>query len=656
MTSKSRGKSKILGQYYTPDYVVNYIIDQTIGILLKNKSSDVIHTLKILDPACGLGIFLVRALEFLLSNLKLSKNESPEKTRKLIIANQLYGIDIDDTQIAETQKNLNCHDFDANLKVFNALLPPASYDHQCDESSLINLRLRYKEHFINGEENFSIKEEKRDISEIENQIKETLKTKLHEDFKISSNIQPMPWEVMFPETHGMFDVIFGNPPWGAHLFSSDLLNFFNVGTQQVDSWSLFLERILMSLRKGGLLGFVIPNTFLLNENYTKIRKLLLDSCKIKKIVNLGEDVFPNITQPCMIIIAEKGSKSPNYGVDIVQYISPEIKNDLKEGHRSLSSLRTISCSQDRFIRNIDYQFDIFSIGFEELKEAIEKDLHSYKIQVKPLRDLVENARGVELNKNGKIVQCSSCGWWSSPPSHFNAEGVKTKLCVNPKCHKEVTEYGKTDHIVFDNPRQSEKDQPFLVGHQIDRYYIKTHKYIDSTRMGVNYKNPDLYQGPKLLLRKTGRGIKTAIDYKNRWVNQVVYLFKLKKNVSISLEYIMGVLNSKTINKYFFIKFADPYRQDFPHFTQKKFLRLPIKVPITENELHLVSQVEKIAKTLQTLHQKKYALTQRIKEKDLEVEKLDQEIQQLEKEIDKLIFNLYEITPDLQREVFSEFSI
>ena len=656
MTSQTGVKSKILGQYYTPDYIVNYIIDQTIGYFLKNSSHDRIFSLKILDPACGMGVFLVRALEFLLSNFKSIKkpNEPLEKVRKSIIANQLYGIDIDKTQIERTQTNLNCQDFNVNFKVFNALIPPVTYDHQCDAYSLEKFSLRYKKLFINGSETFSSKEEKREISIIEKRIKQILRAKLTEDFQISANINPMPWETVFPETDGKFDVILGNPPWGAALFSSELLNFYRVGTQQVDSWSLFIERSLAAMREGGRLGFVIPNTLLLNENYKDIRKLILNTCKIIQIINLGEKIFSGITQPCMIIITEKGSMTPDHLLDVVQHIPSAIKRLLKEGHQSLSSLPNVSCSQNRFLLNPEGQFDIFSIGNEELRETIEKDLHHEKIQVKPLGDFVKNARGVELNKKGKIVQCSSCGWWSSPPRLLK-NGVKTKQCNNPECHEEVTEHDKTDFIVFNTPKQPERDYPFLVGHQIQRYYIKNQKYIDPKRIGINYKDQALYQGPKLLLRKTGRGIRTVIDYDNRWVNQVVYLFKLKKNAPVNLEYIMGVLNSRLMNKYFFIKFADPHRQDFPHFTQKKFLRLPIKMPVIEDEVILANQVCTKVKVLQSQYQRKYSLVQRFKEKNLNIEQLDQRIQLLEKEIDDLVFKLYEITPKQKQEVLYEFS-
>ncbi|MFX1517454.1 MAG: TaqI-like C-terminal specificity domain-containing protein, partial [Promethearchaeota archaeon] len=366
----------------------------------------------------------------------------------------------------------------------------------------------------------------------------------------------------------------------------------------------------------------------------------------------GGNIFPEITQPSMIIIVEKNKPPPDHKPDVICHLSPTSISELKSNQRKLSSLHALACPQDRFLHNPDLQFEIFSIGYEELKEAIQKDLYDKKIHVQPLGDLVTNARGVELNKIGKVVQCSSCGWWSPPPSQFNSRGVKAKLCTNPECHEEVTQLDKTDFIIFDNPHQSERDKPIILGQQVQRYCIKNHKYIDPTRIGIKYKDPALYQGPKLLLRKTGYGIKTAIDYSNRWVNQVIYIFKLKKSTSVPLEYIMGVLNSSLIHRYFFIRFADPYRRDFPHFTQKKFLHLPIRIPNTDRELDLAKQVAKDAKTLQCICQKRYSLmNQKSSEKNLKVTNLDENIQELEKNIDKLVFTLYEIPPNLQTDDF-----
>jgi len=517
----------------------------------------------------------------------------------------------------------------------------------------MELRGEYKELFIKGDNQSSHQEKQLELFKIENQIQKKMQTEIEREFQISLSNRMIPWETIFPETNGKFDIIVGNPPWGVPV-SSDFLRFYDVGTQQADSWSLFLEKSLKALKEGGRLGFVIPNTLLTNENYISIRKLILETCHIIRIINLGERIFHKVTQPCMIIILEKKLNSADHQINIIRHIPPEMKDFFKKGNGNFSSLPSITCSQDRFINNPEYQFDIFSIGFEELKEIIEKDLYHSQIHVKPLKDLVANARGVELNKNGKVVKCPSCGLWSSPPSNTNRNGVKVKLCENPECYKEITEHDETDFIVCDTPQQPGQDQPFLAGYQIQRYYICNHRYIDPTRNGINYKDPTLYQGPKLLLRKTGRGIKTAIDYDNRWVNQVVYLFKLNKNVPGTLEYIMGVLNSKLMNKYYYMEYADPYRKDFPHFTQKRFLQLPIKVPITSDEVTLVNQIGKKAKLLQSQYQEKYSIIQCFSDENDNIEHLDLMIKQLEKEIDNLVLKLYKLNSHQKSLVLTDF--
>ncbi|MFX0172553.1 MAG: Eco57I restriction-modification methylase domain-containing protein [Candidatus Hodarchaeota archaeon] len=643
-------KAKILSQYSTPIYIVYYIIDQTLGVLLANSEfKGQLPSITILEPACGNGIFLMKALDTMFNHYKKYYNGEEElnKLRRSIIANNLYGIDIDDESIKNTKKNLGYELFDANFKVFDALLPPPNFNHPFLVSEIKKLRRQYKETFIAGNDPISENFLQKTIYDHEESLKGDLSEKVVKEFDLpyNSGYKPMPWETIFPETNGKFDVIIGNPPWGNDLiiYSSKLLRQFKVGNFQVDSWSLFLEKSLNGLKDGGRLGLIVPNTLLMNENYTSTRQLILEDCRIRKIINLGENVFSNVTQPCMIIIAEKAENNQANQIEVVQQVSNETKKSLQCGDGALSTISSLRCNQTRFENNSNNQFDIFAVGFEELKRIIEKDLQFEEYHVKPLSDLVTNARGVELNKNGKVVKCLSCGWWNPPPVRSNKRyRLKTKKCGNNQCQGEITEYGQTDFIVFNESKKIDHLKPFLVGEDIQRYHISRTRYIDLSRKGINYKKPDLYQGPKLLLRKTGYGIKTAIDYDDRWVNQVVYLFKLKKNSPVTLEYLLGLINSKLISKYFYMKYADPLREEFPHFTQRMFLRIPIRIPHTENELMLAKQIEKRAILLQRKNQKRHTCSENSKNK----EKLDCEIARIDKEIDNYIFEIYELTPDL----------
>ncbi|MFX0141834.1 MAG: Eco57I restriction-modification methylase domain-containing protein [Candidatus Hodarchaeota archaeon] len=649
-------KAKILGQYFTPRYIVDYIIDQTLGVFLTNTEfKGQLPSITILEPACGNGVFLLKALTTMFNHYKKYYNGKEElnKLRRSIIANNLYGIDIDDESIKKTKRNLGYESFDANFKVFDALLPPPNFNYLFSVSEIIKLRRQYKEAFIANDDPISKKHLQESIYYYEESLKGDLLEKIVKEFNLSYNsgYKPMPWETIFPETNGNFDIIIGNPPWGNDLtiYSSKLLRQFKVGNYQVDSWSLFLEKSLNGLKDRGRIGLILPNTLLMNENYTSTRQLILENCRIHKLINLGDNVFSKVTQPCMIIIAEKRENNHTSQIEIVQQVSNETKKSLQLGNGTLSAIPSIKCDQTRFTNNMDCQFDIFAIGFEELKRIIEKDLQFEKYLVKPLSDLVTNARGVELNKNGKIIKCSSCGWWNPPPVRSNKKyRAKTKKCVNNQCQGEITEHNQTDFIVFSESKKIDQFKPFLVGEDIQRYHISRTRYIDSTRKGINYKKPDLYQGPKLLLRKTGHGIKTAIDYDDRWVNQVVYLFKLKKNSPVTLEYLLGLINSKLISKYFYIKYADPLREEFPHFTQRMFLRIPIRVPRTKNESVLAKQIEEKASLLQRKYQKRdlYSENSKIKQE------FDYEISNIDKEIDECVFKIYQLIPDLVNLVYS----
>jgi hypothetical protein len=188
------------------------------------------------------------------------------------------------------------------------------------------------------------------------------------------------------------------------------------------------------------------------------------------------------------------------------------------------------------------------------------------------------------------------------------------------------------------------DRPFLVGYQIQRYFTHREKYISPQYAGINFKNPELYQSPKLLVRKTGKGMNWVIDYNNRWVSQVVYIFQLRESLSkdyesISLEYLLGILNSQIMKKYVTSKFLDPNRTEFPHFVQKSILQLPIKIPLSKEDIELSRTIRNIAAVLQQLYQQQHeeGLTRKRKRNILDqIEKKEEEMENAVKTIYSII--------------------
>jgi predicted type IV restriction endonuclease len=117
------------GVYYTPTYIVDYIVKNTVGKLVEGKTPKQVARLKILDPACGSGSFLIGAYQYLLDwHRDWYSNHDPRKwargktpavyqarkgdwrlttaRRKEILLNNIYGVDIDPQAVEVTKLSL----------------------------------------------------------------------------------------------------------------------------------------------------------------------------------------------------------------------------------------------------------------------------------------------------------------------------------------------------------------------------------------------------------------------------------------------------------------------------------------------------------------------------------------------------------------------
>ena len=124
-------------------------------------------------------------------------------------------------------------------------------------------------------------------------------------------INPFDWEKEFPEIMqaGGFDVVIGNPPWGANFSDHEqkhLRVYYKVAQgSNIDSYAVFTERSLSRLKTGGFLGYITPDTFLRKDDHILTRKLLLENTRIIELIETGP-VFSKVRDTwCLVFTVLK---------------------------------------------------------------------------------------------------------------------------------------------------------------------------------------------------------------------------------------------------------------------------------------------------------------------------------------------------------------
>lgn len=301
------------GVYYTPRYVVNYIVEQTVGKLLAGKRPREVERLRVLDPACGSGSFLIRVFERICEHYLQWYQEHPKDRRddlcyldengslrltthlkRQIMLNNVFGVDVDYQAIevtmlslylkileGETRSTLGRQqrlfpsetflpDLNANLKCGNSLIAPDFYKNQ--QLSLLS----------------------------EDDL-----------FRVNA----FDWSEGFPSiAQTGFDVVLGNPPWGAAFSEPELeyLRYKNkdIIVRMIDSFMYFVFAGIKLLKTNGRFGMILPDVVLYQNDCYKLREYILDRFRITRVLNMG-DVFEQVTRPASILIFETNKPSGN---------------------------------------------------------------------------------------------------------------------------------------------------------------------------------------------------------------------------------------------------------------------------------------------------------------------------------------------------------
>lgn len=309
------------GVYYTPSYVVDYIVDQTVGALLEKHKLKTAAKLRIVDPACGSGSFLIVAYQHLLDwHLDQYMAEGLEKhkkqvyqghhgewrlstdERKRILLNNIYGVDIDQQAVEVTKLSLALKVLEGETSetlgqtrqlLADRVLPDLDSNIKCGNSLIAS-------DFYEQQERLFLAEE-----ELE-------------------RVNVFDWDKAFPNVFaaGGFDIVVGNPPYiRVHrletLTKEYLWKAYRSFAEKGDFYACFIERGLNILRSGGLLSFITPNTWTSLQSFRHLRQQILDGSDIVQLVRMPERVFKNATVKTMLLVLRRrlsGTPSPEHAV------------------------------------------------------------------------------------------------------------------------------------------------------------------------------------------------------------------------------------------------------------------------------------------------------------------------------------------------------
>ncbi|MCX6161989.1 MAG: N-6 DNA methylase [Ignavibacteriae bacterium] len=613
------------GVYYTPKYIVDYIVDNTVGKILRNEDSlchsgesrgyplghpestntdragklpDEISKLRFADIACGSGSFLIGVFETLLkyhteyyqSHTEKAKKDGcilkegqwilSIKQKQKILLNNIYGVDIDQQATEVTQLSLALKMLedestatanDMQVLFHEKILPDLSKNIICG-NSLIGTDILDGKMFATDEER---------------------------------KLNPMDFEKRFPEImkSGGFDAIVGNPPYG--LIGSDrkteqeyLNNKYKFLSYKTNLYIAFLESAIKYLKiDSGKLGYIIPKSLVFNTYFNNARFMLLKYF-IEEIIEIREKVFKSAETGDSILILINNSKSDEntkLRYMIVENIYPIyqlIKTITNYNYKLLKS-------KDAFFINNNFEL---------------------KANCVPLHDICKISNG-----------------------------------LNP---------GNIRHLLLFDSSKSEKYKELILGRDIQRYSLKWSgtwvNYDIGLKENINLsdtkskkgmiaqpkvdfalRDPAIFLPDKLLIRKTADRVIAVKDNYGYYYDSLSHGVQLLENDKYSLNYILALLNSKIIN-FIHSSISQNINKVFAKVLITNLQKLPIKAinfhDQSEKQSHdsIVTLVDQMLETKKQLQAVKT---------DKDKTYYENKCADLDRAIDEEVYSLYGLTEE-----------
>lgn len=587
------------GVYYTPQYIVEYIVKNTVGKLVDGKTPTQIEKIKIVDPACGSGSFLLGAFDYLLQyhiNWYHEKGYATKKgkdnpftpqgiltthEKKRILTNNIFGVDLDTNAVEVTK---------------------------------LSLLLKCME----GETEASIKQQislfhERVLPDLDNNIKSgnsLIDTDIYDnefDLGYEQKIKPFSWKKGFPEVfkQGGFDVVIGNPPYVTiggkedTLFKKEEINYllshYVSNEYKPNLYAFFYERGLKLLNDDGLISYIVPRTLIDNIYYKTLREYFVKNSKIISLIKLNYEVFDDATTGGTSICIFSKTNQINKNVECFEI------NEKEE----FSKKTPIIINQKNILIGENKSF---SFAKPEIQKIISK----------------------LTSENPKLDYFCSVN-----------NGVNT---------------GNAANILLSEKAENKNYRKILEGKDINRYKTQWKglwiNYDPSLKSRIKLKDlktkqnkidfalrdPKIFESNKIIIRQTSDKIIATLDT-NKFISRHSTHCILNEYQPINLFFLLGILNSK-LTDFVYNALIPEKGKAFAEVKAINVKQLPIKNIDFKNSSQKKNHDE-IAKYVETL----LRLNEELKDIKLQtkIEQINQHIQHIEEKINQLVYHLYELT-------------
>lgn len=627
------------GIYYTPRYVVDYIVEQTVGKLLQGKAPKDVATLKILDPACGSGSFLLRVFERICEHYQRWLQQHPEQQRRetcyrdeqgnlhltthlkrQIMLQNVYGVDLDSSAVEVTMLSLYLKILEGETRTTlgkqqtlfpkETFLPNLTDNVKCGNSLIAN-------DYYKGQQMM-----------------------LGED-PDARPVNAFDWEREFPWVNKpeRFSAVVGNPPWGAD-YTEDERRYLSHRykrsvARMIDSYIYFTDQVTRLLNENAPFSFIIPSTMLNQVDAKPIRGILLDR-GLSILVSLGQGIF--------------GPKPLNTSTI---FVSEPRKNEDLIGMRDLSML-SISERQENL-------YSLYNFSWKDWKGFVTEDPHFTFFVVndtKPVALLTKLRRAHPLlfeAVDGEIQRGVS-------PDVVDMHVLDRKTQSRKRLEKEILRKSLSGtQIKRYHPWASDQYIIYATRETDLRLYPRAARHIKALRKLNTCKEakkgkhpwwalhrarePKIFASPKFIGLTTNKTIELVYDEKDSlYVTDAMYVFSFRERVDPWAA--MAVLQSRL----FLFLYRVANQGESRVIPQVKAAKLGgIPFPDLRQSKH--------AELLSNLSKTMCSLSEQLSSEKSEHGRteLERRISSTDDEIDALVYKVYGLT-DAEMKIVEEFRV